>query len=131
MMINVGIVILSLVLNINTLNFKFPNVGNSYINKFNIPLIGQQKITAEIITNNTANIELDGLIKEKGYCKFGIFNKKLYILVNSNLKKVLNKFNTEFGLPEYNQEDDELKFKINIKKLRFEKQLILKRYEKM
>ena len=130
-MFSVGIFVFSLIVNINPLTFNFPNIGNSYINKFNIPLIGQQKITAEIVTNNTANIELDGLIKEKGYCKYGIFNNKLYIIVNSNLKKILNKFNTEFGLPEYDKNEDELKFKINIKKLRFEKQLILKRYEKM
>ena len=123
-MLNFGIFVFSLIVNINSLNLNFPQIGNSYINKFNIPLIGYQKITAEIVTNNTVNLEFDGLIKEKGYCRYRIFNNKLFISVNSNLKKKLNKFNTDFGLPEYNKEEDELKFKIYIKKLRFEKQLI-------
>lgn len=106
-------------------NLIFPNVGNKYVNKFNIPLVGEQKINAEIITNNSAKIKLSGLINREGNCKYGIFKDKLYVIVNHNLKEILEKFKVTFDTPEYDDINDKLKFNLFIEMLKFKKTLIL------
>ena len=110
-----------------TNNIVFPNVGNKYINKFNIPLVGEQKINAEIITNNTAKIKLSGLINREGSCKYGIFKDELYVIVNHNLKEILDKFKVRFDTQEYDDINDKLKFTLFIQMLKFKKTLILTR----
>ena len=108
-----------------TKDIVFPNSGNKYKNNINIPFIGNQKLNAEIITNNSAKIKLSGLINSEGICKYGIYNGDLYVIVNHNLKEIMEKFKIEFDIPEYNIDDDELKFKLYIKLLKFKKNIIL------
>ena len=50
---------------------------------------------------------------------------ELYVIVNHNLKEILDKFKVTFDTPEYDDINDKLKFTLFIQMLKFKKTLIL------
>ena len=132
-------------------------INNIYYDKFKVPFVGSQSIKAEIQTQNSALITLQGIINEKGNVKFyeneennnrniDYFQKieSLKHFENNNnninnnydiskitfddkLKKIIKKYNIEFKSPNYDEENDIISFTINVKKVFYKRIIKMKR----
>ena len=95
--------------------------------KITLPLIGDQLIETVIITNNFAQIKLEGFINNEGYIKYYNFDNKHLLKPSYNLRKIIKKYNIEIDELYYNDEDDSINFNINIKTFRYSKNIKLNR----
>ena len=57
---------ITVILGLSLNNFKIPPLGAIYNKNLNLPFIGNQYIETEYINNNTARIQLTGLINQNG-----------------------------------------------------------------
>lgn len=136
-----------------TITYSF--VNNIYYDKFKVPFLGYQSIKAEIQTENSALITLQGIINEKGNVKFyeneenknTNFNRNIdyfqkieslkhfennnydisKITFDDKLKKIIKKYNIEFNSPNYDNENDIISFTINVKKVFYKRIIKMKR----
>ena len=119
--------ILLFILLCNTVNtLKLPIQGSCYSRKITIPLIGQQFIETIIINKNKAQINLNGIVNESGSVLYYKKNDQDIFKLSKNLNEVMEKFKCEFSFPEYNEEKDEIIFKLHIMPIYFKK-IILKK----
>lgn len=109
------------------LSIILPNPGNVYYKNFKIPFIGFQSIETEIITNKFAKINLQGIINDKGYVKFIIENDKELIIISNNIKKIMDKYNTEFSNAYYDSIKDLILLDLDIKLVNYKKKIIMKK----
>jgi len=109
-------------------SFILPKPGSIYENKINIPLIGKQYITAEILSNSYANIKLRGLINENGTIRNvkNYFSDDTYKL-SYNLQKIIKTYGTTITFPIYDEISDEIIFNINIKYINYRNKIIMVR----
>ena len=96
-----------------------PKPGSIYQKNLYIPIIGQQIIEAEVVSNNYAFIRLDGIINEKGTVKYLNKNDKHIIKFSYNLRKTIKKYKSELTFPYYDIDNDEILFNLNIKVINY------------
>jgi len=104
-----------------------PKPGSIYQKNLYIPIIGKQIIEAEVITNNSAFIRLQGLINEKGTAKYISRNDKHMIKFSYNLRKIIKKYKTELTFPYYDAENDKILFNLNVKVINYNTKIKMSR----
>ena len=131
-------------------------INNIYYDKFKVPFVGSQSIKAEIQTENSALISLQGIINEigtveynqntenneftKNYIRNINFFQKIESLkhfenknditklnLDEKLNKIVKKYNIEFSAPNYDEENDIISFTINVKKVFYKRIIKMKR----
>ena len=103
-----------------------PKIGSKYATTINIPLIGSQFITTEVLTKNRVNILLVGKINLQGQAIVYQKNKENYFILNKELADYFEKKKISFKFENYDTFLDEIKFKINIKSLFYTGRVTLK-----
>lgn len=104
-----------------------PNAGSIYQHNLNIPIIGEQIIKAEIVTNNYAYITLGGFINERGTVKYINKNNENTLKFSYNIRKIIKKYKTEFSFPYYDIKNDKILFNLHIKIINYNKSIIMKK----
>ena len=120
-----------LVVLFNLLSLSLPKLqllpcpGSIYEKIINIPLVGQQIIETEVLSENNAYVKLDGLIKNEGSIKYKENNNKFIKSLNSersyiikpsnNLRKIIKKYKIEITSLNYDYEKDCIIFNLYVK----------------
>ena len=114
-------------INSNLNPIVIPKPGSIYQKNLYIPIIGQQIIEAEVLSNNYAFIRLDGIINEKGTVKYLNKNDKHIIKFSYNLRKIIKKYKSELTFPYYDINNDEILFNLNIKVINYNTKIKMSR----
>ena len=103
-----------------------PKIGSKYCTRINIPLVGQQLITTEVLTKKRVSILLEGKINLQGQAVVYQKNNENYFILNKDLSDYFEKKKINFKFENYDSFLDEIKFKINIKPLFYTGKITLK-----
>jgi hypothetical protein len=103
-----------------------PKIGNKYATTINIPLVGSQFITTEVLSKRRVNILLEGKINLQGQAIVYQKNNENYFILNKDLADYFEKKKINFKFENYDSFLDEIKFKINIKPLFYTRKVTLK-----
>ncbi len=103
-----------------------PKIGNKYATTINIPLVGSQFITTEVLSKRRVNILLEGKINLQGQAIVYQKNNENYFILNKDLADYFEKKKFNFKFENYDSFLDEIKFKINIKPLFYTGKVTLK-----
>ena len=110
------------------LNTKiFPPVGRQYGKIISIPVFGTQKIYSKIVSANTVDIYLKGIINLNGTAKYFNNDDREIVVLSYNLRRTLNTFNIDFNLPEYDSLRDRVTFRLKIRPIFYNKKIVLDR----
>ena len=107
--------------------FNLPFKNTKFKNNLNFPFIGTQNIELIFINNSTINVNLEGIINEKGTVKLYNFNNNPQLKLSYNLKKTLLNWNSELNINEYN--DNEININLKINKFKINKNIKLLKQE--
>ena len=105
----------------------FPPVGREYGKTISIPMLGNQEIHSRVITKNSVDISLKGLVNLNGTAKYLKSEDREVIVLSYNLRKALKTLQVDFGRPEYDSKRDRVIFCLKIKPLFYSKNIILER----
>ena len=103
-----------------------PKIGNKYATTINIPLVGSQFITTEVLSKKRVNILLEGKINLEGQAVIYQKNNENYFILNKDLADYFEKKKINFKFENYDSFLDKIKFKINIKPLFYTGKVTLK-----
>ena len=103
-----------------------PKIGSKYVSRINIPLVGSQFITTEVLSKKRVNILLEGKINLQGQAIVYQKNNENYFILNKDLADYFEKKKINFKFENYDSFLDEIKFKINIKPLFYTGKVTLK-----
>ena len=107
-------------------NALMPPVGNIYYTKVSIPIIGSQYVESKVASKTRVEILLEGKINQKGEAIIYKKNNEEKFLLNKELANYLSNKKIELKLLNYDEQKDEVNFKINIKPIFFTKKITLK-----
>lgn len=107
----------------------FPPVGRQYGKTLTIPVLGNQEIISEVISKNSVGIYLKGIVNQNGTAKYFNNDDKEFIVLSYNLRKTLKKLQVDFYMPEYNSKRDCVIFRLKIRPLFYNKNIILERIQ--
>lgn len=111
----------------NITAYNLPPINNVYNKNIYIPLIGSQVIETKMISQNKAKIKLSGIVNTNGIAYYYLKDDDINIKFSKELFKLMNKLNCEFSNPDYNFKKDQVSFNLFIKKIYFNKKIILNR----
>ena len=103
-----------------------PKVGTKYCTTINIPLVGSQFITTEVLSKKRVSILLEGKINLKGQAIVYQKNNENYFILNKDLADYFEKKKINFKFENYDSILDEIKFKIKIKPIFYTGKVTLK-----
>ena len=105
----------------------FPPVGRQYGKIITIPVLGKQEILSRVISKNTVGIYLKGIVNENGTAKYFNNDDRELIVLSYNLRRILKRLKVDFNLPEYNKNRDCVIFRLKIRPLFYNKNIVLDR----
>ena len=105
--------------------YNLPPINSIYNKNINIPFVGSQLIETKMISNNKAKIKLSGIVNTNGLAFYYLKNNEINIKLSKDLEKLLSDLSCEFSEPNYNKKKDQVSFNIYIKKIYFNKKIIL------
>jgi len=109
----------------NITAYNLPPINTIYNKNIYIPLIGSQLIETKMISPYKAKIKLTGIINTNGLAYYYLQDNKINIKLSKELSKLMEQLNCDFSEPDYNYKKDEIIFKLFIKKIYFNKKIIL------
>lgn len=105
----------------------FPPVGRQYGKTITIPVLGKQEILSEVLSKNTVGIYLKGIVNKNGTAKYLKNENRELVVLSYNLRKTLNTLQVDFDLPEYDNKRDRVIFRLKIRPLFYNKNIVLDR----
>ena len=105
----------------------FPPVGRQYGKTITIPVLGNQEIISEVLSKNTVGIYLKGLVNQNGTAKYLQNDDRELVVLSYNLRRTLKTLKVDFNLPEYDEKNDRVIFRLKIRPLFYNKNIVLDR----
>ena len=105
----------------------FPPVGRQYGKIITIPVLGKQEIFSEVLSKNTVGIYLKGIVNQNGTAKYFNNDDRELIVLSYNLRRILKTLKVDFNLPKYNKNRDCVIFRLKIRPLFYNKNIVLDR----
>ncbi len=118
---------ISLILITGLISNIFPPVGRQYGKTISIPMLGNQEIHSRVITKNSVDISLKGVVNLNGTAKYLKSEDRELIVLSYNLRKTLRTLQVDFERPEYDSKRDRVIFRLKIRPLFYSKNIILER----
>ncbi len=109
----------------NITAYNLPPVNTIYNKNIYIPLVGSQLIETKMISSHKAKIKLAGIVNTNGLAYYYLKDNKINIKLSKELSKLMDKLNCDFSEPNYNEQKDQVTFKLLIKKFYFNKKITL------
>ena len=108
---------------------RFPPVGRQYGKTISIPVLGKQEIMSEVLSKNSVGIYLNGIVNLNGTAKYLKNDDRELVVLSYNLRRTLERLQVEFNLPEYDSKRDKVIFRLKIRPIFYNKNIVLDRVQ--